>query len=93
MTKFYRVKKDTFLWKEGAIIKHNSSRGSVGGYDAIEDIWDMTPETNQEYISTKIIEHEANSEFFERVYPDSISGKFYRTKDQLISSYKDSFNK
>lgn len=90
MNKYYRVKKDTFLWAEGAIIEHKPNNGSPG-YWAIEDIWDKTPVNGTEYISERIIEHPTNSEFFERVYPDSIAGKMYRTKDQLTELYKQSF--
>jgi hypothetical protein len=86
--KFYRVKKDTFLWKEGAILKLNND---ATGYIAVEDIWDAVSCINREYISARIIEHPGNSEFFERVYPDSIKGKLFRTKDKLISMYKEAF--
>jgi hypothetical protein len=30
MAKYYRVKKDTFLWKEGAILINSANNG--GGY-------------------------------------------------------------
>jgi hypothetical protein len=84
--KHYRVKKDTFLWKEGAIIKLESD-----GYKAIEDVWDAVPCIGTEYISARIIEHIDNAEFFERVYPDNIKGKIFRTKVQLIEFYKENF--
>jgi hypothetical protein len=86
--KYYRVKKDTFLWKEGAIIK---CADDEKGYVAIEDVWDAVPCVGNEYISKRIIEHSGNAEFFERVYPDSIKGKLFRTKDQLITMYQDAF--
>lgn len=86
--KYYRVKKDTFLWREGAIIKSDECDK---GYTAIEDIWDAVPCIEGEYISSRIIEHPDNSSFFERVYPDSIKGKLFKTKDQLISIYKETF--
>lgn len=86
MTKFYRVKKDNFMWKEGAIL----SDGSKGEYRPIEDIWNQCVLKN-EYISAHIIESEDNKDYFERVYPDTIKGNFYRTKDQLVDLYKKTF--
>jgi hypothetical protein len=86
--KYYRVKKDTFLWKEGAIIR---IKDGEKGYEAIEDVWDAVPCIEGEYISSRIIEHPDNSVFFERVYPDNIKGKLFRTKDQLTAMYKESF--
>jgi hypothetical protein len=90
MNKFYRVKKDTFLWKEGAILKNMVpvTKGE-NGYRPIEDIWDTVD--HGDYISHHIIEHPNNSEFFERVYPDTIIGNLYRTKDQLVNKYKELF--
>jgi hypothetical protein len=86
MAKYYRVKKDTFMWKEGAILQNSYN----GGYVAIEDIWNKV-ELNNEYISAPIIENEGNSEFFERVYPDTLCGSIFRTADQLREVYKKSF--
>lgn len=86
MDKFYRVKKDNFLWKEGAILKLQGN-----GYRAIEDIWNSTPQIGEEYISTRVIECPTNVEYFERVYPDTITGRVFKTKDQLIEIYKSSF--
>lgn len=88
MTKFYRVKKDNFLWKEGAII---SNRKDGSGYLPVEDIWNATPANGDEYISGRIIEHEDNADFFERVYPDTVGGSLYRTKDQMIEMYQKAF--
>lgn len=87
MTTYYRVKQDTFLWKKGAII----SRDKDGHYKAIEDIWDATPAIKNEYISAPIIEADENAQFFERVYQDNLSGKIFRTKDQLIEVYNNAF--
>ncbi len=88
--KYYIVKKDNFMWKAGAILKL-INEGSNGGYKTIEDVWDAVPCIDAEYISARIIEHPDNAEFFERVYPDTISGKFYRTKEQLVALYKKTF--
>lgn len=87
MAKYYRVKKDTFLWKEGAILQDQGK----GQYVAVEDIWDAVAEVKGEYISAKIIESKDNAEFFDRVYPDTIGGKLYHTKDALIAKYKETF--
>jgi hypothetical protein len=90
MSKYYRVKKDTFLWKEGAILKNSATES---GYQAVEEIWDAIGCIGGEYISKRIIECEENKEWFERVYPDTITGKLYKTKDQLLAIYKDAFVK
>lgn len=87
MKKYYRVKKDNFLWKEGAILSNTHENG----YAPIEDIWDNTPINGKEYISAQIIEHESNAEYFERVYADSVVGSIFRTADQLRQFYKESF--
>lgn len=89
MTKYYRVKEDNFMWKQGAII----SDFNVGKYKPVEDIWDNTPCNAAEYISARIIEHGNNSAYFERVYRDSISGSLFKTADQMKQAYKDSFKK
>lgn len=86
--KYYRVIKDTFLWKEGAILSNSYDNNK--GYVAIEDIWNKVP-IGGEYISAEIIEHPDNSDFFERVYSDDIKGKIFRTKDEILGVYKKSF--
>ncbi len=84
MNKYYRVKKDTFMWEEGAILK-NGTFGTNGGYTAVEDIWE-TVKLNGEYISATIIEN--NPEWFERVYTDNIEKMIFKTKDQLKEAFK-----
>lgn len=91
MTKHYRVKQDTFLWKAGAILIEQNEGQSNHGYTAIEDVWDATPTIGNEYITYKIIEHPDNEIFFERVYPDTLKGHIYRTKDQLVEVYNAAF--
>jgi len=86
MTKYYRVKKDTFMWKEDAILFVDNDNHC----HAIEDIWNNVDIKN-EYISAHIIEHPDNGDWFERVYKDNIVGHIYKTKDQLIEQYKKSF--
>lgn len=68
MSKFYRVKKDSFLWHKGAILEENGN-----GYKPINDIWDVTDHNRDEYISSQIIEN--CPEYFERVYEASKFGK------------------
>lgn len=91
MTTFYRVKKDNFLWKEGAILKLITYSNGVNGYEPIEDIWNVVEKQKTEYITAFIVESPINAEYFERVYPDSIGGKIYKTKDQLVAAYKEAF--
>lgn len=86
-TKYYRVKKDTFMWLEGAVLSNTSNNG---GYMAIEDIWNKV-DVNTEYISAHIIENPLNADFFERVYPDTLKGGIFRTADKLREIYKGSF--
>ena len=90
---FYRVKKDTFLWKEGAILKLENYANGIRGYIPIEDIWNVAKGQKTEYLTAFIIEDPINEEYFERVYPDTIGGKIYRTKDQLVEAYKGAFKK
>lgn len=89
--KYYRLKKDTFLWREGAILKFSPSLGRAAGYLPIEDIWNTTGHQTEEYISAPIIEHPDNAEYFERVYPNTLGGKLFHTKDQLLEIYNKSF--
>lgn len=79
MTKYYRVTKDNFLWKEGAILKGDD------GYRPIEDMWDTTKYNSTEYISAPIIEN--NPEWFERVYKNKFD-KFL-AKAEALSQFKD----
>lgn len=92
--KHYRLKKDTFLWKAGAILQHDpaSTNDTLRlGYRPVEDIWDAVPVLGGEYISARIIEHPDNAEYFERVYPDTLKGKLFHTKDQLVELYTNAF--
>lgn len=92
MSKYYRVTKDNFLWKEGAILQEFTTNYGHQGYKAIEDIWDVVPEfTDQEYITAHIMEHKEVSQYFERVYSATVSGKLFKTKDQLLDLYQTAF--
>lgn len=88
MSKYYRVLKDTFIWKEGAILEYSPM---LGGYTPIEDIWNTTPVNEGEYISSRIVEHENNTDTFERVYRDTLKDTVFRTAEQLKESFKKSF--
>lgn len=88
--KYYRVRKDTFLWVAGAVLKLAPNLGKAGGYCPVEDIWNKIP-LNTEYISSWIIEHPDNADYFERIYPDTLGGKIFKTKDQLVAHYNETF--
>ena len=83
------MKKDTFMSKEGAIISNQTMLNGTG-YTAIENVWHKVP-LNTEYISSPIIEHPDNGDFFESVYPDTLKGNIYRAADQLRELYKKAF--
>jgi len=89
--KYYRVKKDTFLWVAGAILKHHTWSSGKSGYSPIEDIWNKASKQSDEYITAHIIEDPACADYFERVYPDTIGGKIFKTKDQLVERYNEAF--
>ncbi len=81
MNKYYRVKKGTFLWEKGAILK-NVNKGNEGGYVPVSDIWDTTEYNKNEYISTRNIEN--NPDYFERVYKTKMLTKFgYKLKEEM----------
>lgn len=81
-SKYYRVKKDTFMWLEGAILKFDEDSGSEGGYTAISDLWDAA-DLDGEYISKRIIEAPENTVWFERVYEvKGLSKMVYMTKEK-----------
>lgn len=90
-TKYYRVKKDTDLWREGAII---SDAKNDGGYLPIEDIWTkIDPQSSNGWggKSRLIVESPMNEEWYERVYKDNVSGMVYRTADQMRDLYQKAF--
>lgn len=96
MKKYYRVKKDNFLWKEGAILKldvdlsNSNTDGTDGGYRAIDDVWDNV-ELNGEYISKDIIED--NTDYFERVYKSKLEDMLFDTKEAVMEAYNRNFKK
>jgi hypothetical protein len=78
--KYYRVKKETFLWDEGAII--STSKDSNNEYRAVDPIFNRLDDMT-EYISANIIEADENKDFFERVYPVNLVTKtVYKAKEQ-----------
>lgn len=93
-TKYYRVKKDTFLWQAGAILEIDRENGSKGGYSPISDIWDVITDKEDvdgEYISAVFVEN--NPEWFERVYKVDLATKtIYEVKEKakelMTKSYK-----
>lgn len=92
--KYYRVKKDNFLWKEGAILEWATYSGSPsGGYTPIDDVWDVIEDIdNGEYVSANIVEDSQNADWFERVYEVGALGKvMYVTADKAREMYKNTF--
>lgn len=85
MPKYYRVLKETPIWKTGAILTDEDK----GEYVAIQDFWNVCK--HQEYLSAPIVEAPENAEFFERVYKDSVSGMIFRTADQMKALYETAF--
>jgi hypothetical protein len=85
MIKYYRVKKDTPMWKEGAIIAntHESTH-----YVPIEDIWDQVPGvTDDFYEHARVVEAPEASEFFERVYKNDFDKAVWHTAEELRKLY------
>lgn len=78
--KLYRVKKDTFLWDEGAIIVGTKRDSCTTGYEAVSEIWNKIDDQD-EYISEKIIIN--NPDYFERVYEvNALSKVLYKTREE-----------
>lgn len=91
MNKYYRVIKENFLWEVGAILEFsNKYISGDGGYLPIEDIWNKT-EDQADWITTSVIED--SPEYFERVYRDNITGKVFKTAEQLKQTYSKAFAK
>lgn len=86
--KYYRVKKDTFMWEENAILTDQGK----GQYVGISDIWNKT-EDQTEYISANLIEDPDLSDYFERVYQDNLNGSIFRLADQMKEVYQNAFAK
>lgn len=85
-TKYYRAKKDSFLWEEGAILACEDNRCKP-----VTDIWNVTEYNGNEYVSSPIIEN--NPEWFERVYEVSLVGTVVyeareKAKELLKKQYK-----
>lgn len=90
--KYYRVLKDTPLWKKGAILENTYSSGK--GYHPTEDIWwndAFEGEENGEYLSAKFIEKQP--EWFERVYKSTVDKMLFLTKQELTDLYDKAFKK
>jgi len=87
--KYYRVIKDNFMWKAGAILEYDEKMGSKGGYKPLNDldIWDATGVIDGEYISAPIIE--TNPEWFLRVY--STGDEALSTKEEALKKFNFQF--
>ncbi len=76
--RYFRVKKDNFLWCAGAIVEKKEGEK---GYNPVDNtsIWDTTDQNGTEYISSKIVEN--NPEWFEEVYKINLVTRFvYKVK-------------
>ncbi len=83
--KFYRVKKDTYIWQAGAILKLNDS----GKYSATDDIWNVE---GNDVFNKKLADGvceareivENAPDWFERVYSvKSFKGMYFVVKDKM----------
>ena len=82
--KYYRVKKDTFLWKAGAILQCRTPSNQQSYYTAIEDIWDVLP-LDSPVLYSDVVEHPDNAAWFERVYKYSaLSQAAYYCKEKML---------
>ncbi len=80
MKRYYIVKKDTPIWQEGAII---SNEQEAVYYRPVNDLYLRDDEFSSWYEGAPVVEHEINTEFFERVYPVSTLGKMlYLSKEK-----------
>lgn len=70
--KYFRVKKDTPIWAEGAVI---SNKEDSNKYKAISDLWDRMEDASSLCLLANVVEAEENAEFFERVYEANAFGK------------------
>lgn len=90
MTKYYKVLKDTFMWEKDAII---SNEDDSGRYQTINTLFDKDVDLKEEYISSRIIEHKNNSDFFVEVFPvNGLKKTVYLVKEEakrvLLACYK-----
>ena len=79
MKKFYKVKKENFLWDVGAILAEGNN-----GYSPINDIFaknESPKKDDHEVISFYIVENQP--EYFERVYEVNLLTKIvYKLKEE-----------
>lgn len=67
--RYYRAKKDSFMWDEGALLKCDDDEHCV----SIDSVWNACESAGDEYISESIIK--AQPDWFERVYPVNLLTK------------------
>lgn len=87
--KFYRVKKENFLWEVWAILKEEKEDAWTW-YSPIDDCFKKFD--NDEYISSIIVEN--SPEYFERVYEvKSFLDKIvYETKEKAMTLVSKMYN-
>ena len=80
--KFYRVKKENFLWEVWAILEETKQDAWMW-YSPIEDCFKKFD--NEEYITSEIVEN--SPEYFERVYEvrSILSKTIYETKEKAMA--------
>ena len=83
--KYYKVLKDTPLWRKNAVLSFDEDLGEEGGYSPIDDMWNMTDKVGTEHISSPIVEEQP--EWFERVYKNK-KDKFMSKATALAESAK-----
>lgn len=86
-TRYFRCKRDNFLWKSGAILESCSkSNSDASGYVPVDKttLWDATNHNGSEYISSRIIEN--NPDWFEEVWKiNLVSSVVYKVKEEAIA--------
>ncbi len=88
--KYYRVIKENFLWKVGAIVQKDVVRSEH--YSPIDnsDLWSEVEVEHSEHISGKVVEN--SPKYFERVYPVNLLTKtVYKAKKEALEMISNDF--
>lgn len=89
-SKYYRVKKETVAWNEGAVLEYDGSNQ----YKPISDLWDTDARDRGVKLGRSYAECdyivENSPEWFERVYDVTVLGKVkYLVKDAAQKAYSE----
>jgi hypothetical protein len=85
--KYYRVKKENFLWIVGAILEQDGEH-----YRPLEgtELWDVSEHNGAEWISDRIIEN--STDYFEQVFPvHLLKNTVFKLKEEARLMLSDSF--